>query len=161
MSVYGSLVQFNSPSLVTATLGKNDPEAGQRWHYAGNEYLFVYNGSGAEITVGKGAFYTGVAGYSVNVSVTSGQELLAGVVYHSTLTTGTYGWLLTRGFGKIVTSASVSLATGLFAAVSTNGFFIEAAQNSGVTSAAQPLRAAKVMVSIDSLTVGSAYISVF
>lgn len=113
MSFHGiSPLRFGSLSMVTATLGSSDPEIGTRATDSGNDYLFVYNDGTTQISVGNGAVLAaGATGYSCTVTSVAGQSPL-GVCYHATLTTATYGWLLTRGFGKATIAASTLATAG-------------------------------------------------
>lgn len=161
-------MSFNSPlnavfagvSQVTASLGKNDPELGSRASFGGGEYIFVYNTGNSQISPGRAAVLSGVTGYSVTVSSTINADHIIGVCYHATLTTGTYGWLLTRGIGVVATSTSVALATGAVATVQADGYW-DNLQISGVTSQVQPSARAKVLVTAASAATGAAYISCY
>lgn len=161
-------MSFNSPlnanfagvSQVTATLGKNDPELGTRASFGGNEYLFVYNAGNSQISVGRAATLSGVTGYSVTVSTTINADHVVGVCYHATLTTGTYGWLLTRGIGTVITSTSVALVTGTVATVQADGYW-DNLVISGVTSQVDVGARAKLLTTATSASTGTAYISCY
>ncbi len=127
MTVYNvSPIQFNSISMVTATLGTKDPQVGDVCRIGAEEYIFVYNGGNSDLPPGKCATVTGVSGYTVTVSsvgASLGNDYIVGVCKHATLTTATYGWLVTRGFVPIQASAAISIATGDMIYPGTNGFF--------------------------------------
>lgn len=113
-------ILFESVSAVTAS---NSVEVGTRATVAGNDYIYVYNAGNSQIPVGNGAVCSGVSGYSVTVSAVTMVDFAIGVVKHATLTTGTYGWLLTRGFSGFNTGASDSCATGSPLAIAVDGVF--------------------------------------
>lgn len=108
-------VVMGSVSMVTATPGANDPDVGTKTTIDGNDYIFVYNAGNSQISVGRGAVCSAVTGYSVTVSSvasTPGAGMI-GVCKHATLTTGTYGWLLTRGFANVATVNALAIGDGL------------------------------------------------
>lgn len=117
-------VLFGSVSMVTASLGSKDPQLGSRVNVAGNEYVFVYNSGNSEIQTGYAAVANSYTDYSCTVSSTGQIDRVLGVVKHATLTTGTYGWLLTRGFGSLVVSSTV--AANDYVAIGANGKVITA-----------------------------------
>lgn len=119
---------MNSPSMVTATLGPNDPVLGTRAQWNGDEYVFVYNAGNSTIAPGKAATVSGVSGYSVTVSTTASMMFAIGMCKHASITTGTYGWLLTKGYCQFEPGADVSAGEGL--AVAADGDFVNA---SGIT----------------------------
>jgi hypothetical protein len=91
-------VRFGSLSMVTASLGDNDPALGTVAQEDGLEYVFVYNAGGEQINPGYGCVPNSAsAGFSVTVSSVSSADVLQGVVKHATLTTDTYGWVVTKG----------------------------------------------------------------
>jgi hypothetical protein len=106
-------------SMVTASLGANDPELGSRKTTAGNEYVFVYN-DGLAVGVGQiCAVQSGSSGYSVTGSSVVGVDPAFGVCVNSGIANAEYGWVLTRGFCKVEpASAAVS---GMMLAAGTNG----------------------------------------
>lgn len=160
MAFNSPIATFGGVSQVTATRGASDPELGTRVFVGGNEYLYVYNAGSSQISVGRAAVLSGVTGYSVTVSSTAYADHVVGVCYHSTLTTGTYGWLLTRGIGTIITSTSVALATGAVATVQGDGYWDNLAV-SALTSQVQPTARAKMLTTATSASTGTAYISCY
>lgn len=110
-----------SVSNVTAT---NSVLPGvQRCDDSGNRYIYVYNTSNSQISQGQFAVLaTGVSGYSVSVTNVTLQDLSLGVARNATLTTGTYGWLMYRGFSPISTD-NVSGVTGQVLALGALGNF--------------------------------------
>jgi hypothetical protein len=110
LSVHGLPAQFESVSAVTLTPSVN---LGETRMLNGEEYVYVYNDGGASMTVGYLAVMSGNTGFSVTVSSVSGFQLPIGFVKHATITTGAYGWLLTRGFTNVKNGmASTALAVG-------------------------------------------------
>lgn len=100
-----------------------------------NTYRLVYNSGGEQATVGNvmigGA--GGIGPYSCTVTTAAGDipPKAIGVVKHATLTTDTYGWLLTRGdAGKLIAS-NVSIATGAIIEVKVGGVVGDTAAASG------------------------------
>lgn len=160
MAFNDTLVTFGTPSMVTATKGANDPELGTRWQVGGREYVFVYNAGNSQISVGRAATLSGVTGYSVTVSSTINADHIVGVCYNATLTTGTYGWLLTRGIGTIITSTSVALATGTVATVQADGYWDNLVV-SALTSQVAVSARAKLLTTATSASTGTAYISCY
>ena len=99
-------VLFAPISMVTATLGANDPEPGYRATVGDEDYVFVYNAGNSQISPTYGAVLSAVSGYSVTVSSVTSVDFLIGVCKHATLTTATYGWLMTRGFCQVELSTN-------------------------------------------------------
>jgi hypothetical protein len=123
MTVYDQLVRFAPVSQVTASLGSKDPKVGTRIQEGDEEYIFVYNtGANAQINPGHCAVLSGVTGYSVTVSSVSA-DLAVGICKHATITTGAYGWLMTRGFAPVEMGANYSCATGALLEIGVDGVF--------------------------------------
>jgi hypothetical protein len=97
---------------------------GTEWGDAnGNKYIYAYNASNSQISQGQYAVLaTNVSGYSVTVTATTLQDCAVGVARNATLTTGTYGWLMTKGFSPISTD-NVSGVTNQALALGSNGNF--------------------------------------
>jgi len=112
MTFYDSKAHFGTVSMVTSTLGPNDPELGERRTVGNGEYVFVYNAGNTSIATGDICTISGVSGYSVTKSTTTGVDFAVGVCYHESFTSAQYGWLLTRGFGKVNMHADNSVAAG-------------------------------------------------
>jgi hypothetical protein len=126
MASYGYINAFSeSVSAVTAT---PSVPLGTRRMENGNEYVYVYN-IGVTAVVGRGMICSLNSGYSVTVSAALG-NLAFGVVQNASLTTEAYGWLLTRGFGKVQMGDT---ATGNTTATTGQGFYI------GANGAFEPL----------------------
>jgi hypothetical protein len=158
MSFYGiSPVRFGSISMVTATLGKNDPELGTRTTEGADEYVFVYNAGNSQISVGNGAVITATTGYSCTVSSLVGVDLPIGVCKHATLTTGTYGWLLTRGFSSAKAAASTAPAAGDILMLATDGVWTVKSLSTGFMGNVN----AKAMTATQSAGVCTAYFSIY
>jgi len=121
-SVHPSL--FESVSAVTLV---PSVELGTRANFAGRYYCYVYNGGNSQITVGNGVVQTGTSGYTVTVSSVTGVDAFAGVCYHATITTGAYGWVVTRGHTKIKMHANSICTTGDLLVAGADGVFAAAA----------------------------------
>ena len=108
-AVYGNPTLFTeSVSAVTAT---NTVALGtMRWE-GGNQYRYVYANVAAVIVPGYFADYiSGGSGYSITNVITTVGDSVAGVVQNTTMTTGTYGWLMIKGLAKINTGANSALS---------------------------------------------------
>ena len=119
-------VLFYGKSHVTASLGSNHPEVGTLVTFEdGNTYRWVYNEGNTDIAPGLLAQLNSAAtGYSVTVTNATNTGRPVGVVKHATLTTDTYGWLLTKGFGKIemnATSGTIGARANIFVGVDGQG----------------------------------------
>ena len=90
---------------------------------SGNQYVYVYNASNSQISQGQFAVLaTGVSGYSVSHTNVTLQDMAIGVARNATLPTGSYGWLMYRGFGPLSTD-NVSGVTGQALALGALGNF--------------------------------------
>lgn len=115
---------------------------GSRRTLNGNDYLYVYVGGNAQISWGQMGFLSPasmLSGYTVTVSNAasqSGVERCVGLAAHVTLNTGSYGWLMTRGFGYIALDASeVSMNSGNIIVPGVDGgFVVKASYASNVTA---------------------------
>jgi len=87
-----------SVSNVTAT---NSVQLGSKREYGGNTYRYVYNNGTTQASPGFGVIISGLSGWSVTVSSITESSPFVGVVVHTTLTTATYGWVLTKGLAKV------------------------------------------------------------
>lgn len=105
---------------------------GTRRYNRGEEYVYCYNSGGGQASVNLGVkFVTGASGYSIAAtSLTDVFNPAVGVVKHSTMATGDYGWVMTKGFAS-VRLVSASTADYKMIALGAAGSFIEA---SGTTT---------------------------
>jgi hypothetical protein len=74
-----SPIQFGTKSLVTTSLGKNDPELGALHHDEdGRLYQFVYNDGGASVPVGCGVVVAAgtTTGASITVTAATSADLV-------------------------------------------------------------------------------------
>lgn len=133
--------QFFAPVSNVSTTA--DAELGSRRMENGNEYIYVYNTGNSDISVGRGAIVTATSGYSVVVSSTSMVDQFLGVCRHNTITTGAYGWLLTRGFANIVMDTAASAIVGYPLCAGNNGLWRQVV--SGSSSPIPPLAQARIM----------------
>ncbi len=125
MTAYNAApIRFSGVSMVTATLGANDPQTGDRCSDGGVEYVFVQNTGAASASIQLGMCpTTGAAGYSCTVSTVTDADVLVGVVRHVTIPTSSYGWLATRGFINVNFGADNSAAVGAFLGIGSDGKF--------------------------------------
>ena len=111
-----------SVSAVTAT---NSVALGSQRIENGKWYTYVYNGGTSSCPVAYGVIASSNSSYTVLCSSALG-DMLAGVVVHNSITTATYGWVLTKGPATITLGAGggVTPATlGGGIALQTNGVF--------------------------------------
>jgi hypothetical protein len=160
MAVYSvGPVAFDTPSMTTATPGRNDAQLGTRIQYEGNEYVFVYNDGNSRIPVGYGAvLQSGASGYSVTVSAATSADLMVGACKFASINTGYYGWLLTKGFGTVqMLASSGSVASRGLLELGANGLFAPVSNTTGNAAPA----VGQALAAIVSGASGSAFISVF
>lgn len=123
---YGNILYNEGVSAVTAT---PSVELGSRRLEAGVDYVYAYNASTNEqITTGRGAKLASAStGYSADVAVaapaTFSASVLLGVCRNVTMTTGTYGWLATRGFLDVEADGKTSIGAGEYIWLTTSGTF--------------------------------------
>ena len=157
MAEYGNRpVRFAGVSSITNSRGVNDPEVGARTTWNGEEYVYVYNLGSSTANIGHACVVSAVSGYSVTVSSVTNADFAVGVVKHSGLATGEYGWLLTRGFCEVEMSPDNSAAVAQMLNLGPDGGF---AQVSNTTGVASPF-IAKAMEAMASGTSGTAYVSI-
>lgn len=125
-------IAFESVSAVTAT---PSVDLGTRRVYGGEEYVYVYNDTGTQISKGYGAVMSGHTGMSVIISSPTFFGACIGVVKHATLTSATYGWLLTRGFTDVKMHADSSGVAGQPIRLGLNGTFVDVANQATLTTA--------------------------
>lgn len=158
MSVYSvAPVRFGSVSMVTTSLGPNDPEVGTIVREGDEEYIFVYNTGNSAIAVGCAAVASGVSGYSVTVSSTTSVDLPVGVCKHASISTAAYGWLLTKGFGQVQMDANNSAAAGQLLALAADGKFALKSNSTGYPTPGL----GKTMEAIASGASGTAFLRIF
>lgn len=150
-------VLFAGKSMVTASLGANDPEPGYRMTDGDEDYVFVYNAGNSQIPPSYGAVISAVSGYSVTISSVTSVDFLVGVCKHATITTGAYGWLVTRGFVEVEMEADNSAAAGQILALAADGEFALKSNSTGYPTPA----VGKTMEAIASAGSGTAFINVF
>lgn len=145
--------------MVTSSLGANDPEIGTRVTADGREYVFVYNAGGEQIGPGYAAVPNSAAtGMSVTVTATTSADCVIGVCRNATLTTGTYGWLVTRGVTPIQMGATSGTVAALgLVEVGANGVFVPTSLTTGNKAPA----IGKALAEIVSSASGNAYVSCY
>ena len=155
MSYYDNRkVYFETVSAVTASPSE---QLGAVRRVGDEEYIYVYNAGNSQISPGLGATVSGVSGYSVTVSSTTSVDMFIGVCKHATLTTGTYGWLLTRGFGQVQMEADNSCAAGQLLTVAADGEWALKSNSTGYPAPAM----GKAMAAIASGASGSAFFKIY
>ncbi len=124
MTAYNAApIRFAGISQVTASLGANDPQLGDECQEGGNGYIYVYNSGNSQVNPGYGMVVNpGATGYSCTISSVA-DDLLVGVVRNATITTGTYGWVVKRGYTPVQMHADISAAAGAFLDMQANGVF--------------------------------------
>ena len=114
MTFYRQQLMVGSPvSMVTATLGANDPEIGSTIENGDEKYIFVYNTGSSTAGIGCGVICSGVTNYSVTVSSLTHVDTPIGVVKHAAIPTGSYGWVLQRGFTSAQAGSAVATGNAL------------------------------------------------
>lgn len=160
MSYQGiSPIAFGSVSMVTTSLGANDAEVGTKRTVDGRDYVLVYNEGGASAMVGAGVVFNSAAtGYSVTVSAATSADFVVGVVRHATLTTGAYGWVVTKGVTPIQMGAtSGTVAVRGLVEVAANGLFVPVSNTTGNKAPAVGIALAEIVSSAS----GNAFISCY
>lgn len=146
-------------SMVTNSLGPNDPELGTRTNYEGREYVFVYNAGGQTINPGYGAVPNSAAtNMTVTVSAATSNDVVVGVCRNAAIADGYYGWLVTKGITPIqmgATSGTVA-ARGLVE-IGANGVFVPVSNTTGNGAPAVGVALAAIVSSAS----GNAYISCY
>jgi hypothetical protein len=151
-------IRFGSVSMVTLTLGANDPEVGTTVREGDEEYIFVYNNGNSQISKGQLAVCTAVTGYSVTVSSITHIDVPIGVCKHATMATSTYGWLLRKGFGPM--QAGSAVAAGDMLTVGADGVWQSKLLTTAYSQVVMPAVFGKCMVAAASSAVGDAYYSI-
>jgi len=126
-------VTFGPVSMVTATLGANDPTLGDECQVGSTKYLFVYNSCNSSLAVGNGVILqSGATNYSVTLSSVTGDRIL-GVVKNAAITTAAYGWVVTKGFTTVqmMTASGTASAAQTPLQIAANGLFAPASNVTG------------------------------
>lgn len=162
MTVYSlAPVQMNGVSMVTGSLGVNDPEVGTIVRAGDEEYIFVYNAGNSQISPGYLAVVSAVTGYSVTVSsVAASGDIPVGVCVHATLTTGTYGYLLKKGFCNFKATADSGVVAGARLIPGDDGVWGSPTTTSNVSNT-QNSAYGKCMVATASAGTGVGYFSIY
>jgi hypothetical protein len=124
---------FNLPPLyeesVSAVTATPTVDIGSRRWENGCEWVYIYNASSNEfIDIGRGAkLASGSTSYSVDVAVAAPSTITAGILVglcvNATITTGYYGWLMTRGFATVIQNKISAAVAGTQFALTTSGVF--------------------------------------
>lgn len=151
-----SPIRFVGQSFTTSSLGTNDPQVGDIARFGNEDALFVYNVGSSTLGLNKGCVVSGVSGYSVTVSSTSSSDLLIGVAKYVAIPTGSYGYVVTKGWVQVdMAATSGSVAAGGLLELSADGFFAPRSNSTGAVNFS-----GKAMAAIVSSASGTAYISV-
>jgi hypothetical protein len=123
----------------------------------GVAYTYVYNDCNSSILTGNGVvLQSGASGMSVTVSSVTSADFLMGVAVN-TITTGAYGWVVTRGITNVeMKTTSGSVAAGGLLELGANGEFVPVSNTTGNGPVV-----GKALGAIVSGASGSAFISVY
>ena len=89
-----------------------------------HEYCFIYNDCNSELKTGDGVVLcSNASAGSVTLSSVSGANMPFGLVKNASIATGCYGFVLTKGFGRVNMHADVSAAVGEPLFLGANGKF--------------------------------------
>lgn len=119
---YNTPAYMEPVSSVTAT---PSVQLGAKRTEAGDDYIYCYNAGNSQISVGQGCILSAVTGYSVTVSSLTNTGGFFAVCKHATLTTATYGWLLTRGFAPINAVANSGIVSGAVIGAGADGLWTD------------------------------------
>ncbi len=150
-----SPIRFGSVSMVTLTLGPNDPEVGSTIREGDEDYVFVYNTGNSQISKGQFAVCSAVTGYSVTVSSLTHVDVPVGVCKHATLTTSTYGWLVKKGFAPMQAGSAVAAGDALTPGA--DGNWQSKLTTTAYSQLVSPSVYGKCMIAAASSAVGDAY----
>lgn len=143
-------ILFESVSAVTAT---NSVDLGTKRFVGDEEYIYVYNAGGSQISTGRVATVSAVTGYSVTVSSVSGAFII-GACKNATLTTATYGWLVTKGWVDGATNGMASTALA-------GGDPVQAAADGAICKGETGPYIGKIVAATASAGTGTIYISTY
>ncbi len=121
-------------------------------------YVFVYNNGTTQISVGNGAVCTATSNYSVTVSSITHTDYPIGVCKHATLTTGTYGWLMTNGFTQAV--ALSALVAGDAVCLGADGGWVAKLGTTAYSQVVMPTVFGKCMVSAAAGSLATVYFNI-
>lgn len=144
---YRQQVFFETVSQVTSD---PDVQVGTQRQVGEDTYVYCYNAGNSDLPPTHLCIVSAVTGYSVTVSSVS-NDVSFGHCKHTTLTTGTYGWILRRGFAQIEMNADQSTVIGGFMATSGDGTYTRGNLTNGNI-------VGKVMEAIASGASGAAYL---
>lgn len=160
MSYYSnSPVSFFPVSAVTNSLGANDGRLGDRVRFEGREYVLVYNDCNSNMAIGQGiTLQSAASGYSCTISSVTSVDIVVGVVRHQTISTGYYGWAVTKGITYVkMMATSGTVAAGDLLEIGGNGLFYKASNTTGNVAPA----VGKALEAIASSATGVAYVSCY
>jgi hypothetical protein len=107
--IYGAELYQETPTTTTATPSVN---LGSRMLYNGKTYVYCYITTATDKRLFVSPVTAG-SGYSVTVTTVSGSmRPVIGNANEGTIAASTYGWIMTRGYGKYVSGGVVTMAVG-------------------------------------------------
>jgi hypothetical protein len=124
-------VQMESVSAVTATPSVS---LGETRFQNGETYIYAYNAGTGDLSIGNLACLSANSGFSVSVSSITMFDLPIGFVKHATIAAGSYGWLLTRGFTKVMVCSNTSAALSDIVYAGGQGSVATLTNNSALTA---------------------------
>lgn len=149
-------LRFGSVSFVTSSLGPNDPKVGDVIRDNNATYLFVNNVGSSTLSTGLACVVSAVSGYSVTVSSTTSVDVAVGFCQHVDIPTGSYGWVVTRGYCQVTAIASSgTIAAGGSFYLGADGKVAPCSGNSAGNGAV----IGKAMAAIVSSASGTAYVN--
>jgi len=122
-----SPILFETVSAVTT-----DPSVelgSRRTDEAGNDYVYCYNAGEYQILPGRCGYLGSLnTGYSMTATNAAAQVgVYCGGIHHTTLTTGAYGWVMTKGLCRVSPdSSAVTFDAGEYIAVGVNDGYVSA-----------------------------------
>jgi len=146
-------------SHVTAALSSRHPKVGTFKQFDGEDYVWAYTACNSQINPGYVCIpQSGMSLASVTLSSTTNSGRPFGIVKHSTMTTGTYCWLLRRGVVEVeMNGTSGTVASGGDIGVGANGVCTPVTIATGILSPAF----GQALEAIVSGASGSAYVSIY
>jgi hypothetical protein len=130
---------FKGVSWTSGALGDNDPKVGDVCHVGSEKYRFIYNAGSHTAAVGH-AFVNSITvgtGYSLTVSSTTSIDFAVGVVKHTAIPGGYYGWIVQEGISSVEMSADSSAAVGNLLTLGTDGAWVHKSCATGFLAPAQ------------------------
>lgn len=133
MTVYRQKLRYGlGVSATTTALGANDPELGTKIQVGPSEYVLVYNGGNSNAISGNAMVSSGLSGYTLTISSTTSADAVFGFVNNATISTASYGWIVTRGPTNVKAGAtSGSIAANELFEIAANGLVVRVSNTTG------------------------------